>query len=314
MAKYIIKRLGSAVISLFIITACIFLLLRLMPIEGYLGAGYEKMSPEVVQNQLRSLGLLDPVWVQLKNFYVNLFHGNLGISWIYRPNVPITDILAAKIPISISMGAAAMALALVVGLPLGVVMSRFKGGLPDKLGTSFIVLLNAVPVVVFYLIIQLYGSKIFGVPMLFSKTDWRTWILPTVCLSIGSIANYAMWMRRYMVDELNSDYVRLAMAKGVSRRNIMYHHVFRNAFVPMIQLLPASLLMTIMGSIYVESLFSVPGMGGLLVDVIKRQDNTMVQALVLIFATMGILGLLLGDLLMALADPRIKLTRGEDGR
>lgn len=314
MAKYIAKRLAFAVISLFIISTCIFLLLRLMPIEGYLGAGYEKMSPEVVQNQLRNLGLLDPVWVQLQRFYINLFHGNLGTSWIYRPNVPISDILAAKIPISVSMGAAAMALALVIGLPLGVVMSRFKGGLPDKLGTGFIVLLNAVPVVVFYLLIQLYGSKVFGIPMLFSKADWRTWILPTVCLSIGSIANYAMWMRRYMVDELNSDYVRLAMAKGVSRRNIMYHHVFRNAFVPMIQLLPSSLLLTIMGSIYVESLFSVPGMGGLLVDVIKRQDNTMVQALVLIFACMGILGLLLGDLMMALADPRIKLTRGEEGR
>ena len=145
--------------------------------------------------------------------------------------------------------------------------------------------------------------------MLFNKNDVSTWILPIICLSLGNIANYAMWMRRYMVDQLNSDYVKLAMAKGVSRRDIMYKHVFRNAFVPMVQLLPSSLLLTIMGSIYVESLFSIPGMGGLLIDVIKRQDNTMVQALVLIYACMGILGLLLGDLLMAVVDPRIKLSK-----
>ena len=87
----------------------------------------------------------------------------------------------------------------------------------------------------------------------------------------------------------------------------MYKHVFRNAFVPMLQQLPSSFLLTIMGSIYIESLFSIPGMGGLLIDVIKRQDNTMVQALVLIYACMGIIGLLLGDILMALGDPRIKL-------
>ena len=307
--KYILKRLAMAVLSLFIITTIIFLLLRMMPIEGYLGAGYEQMSAETIENSLRNLGLLDPIHVQLKNFYVNLFHGDLGTSWIYRPKVPITEILAPKIPISLTLGALAMLLALVVGIPLGVVMSRFKGKWPDKLGTGFIVLLNAVPVVVFYLFIQIYGSKALGVSMLFNKNDVSTWILPIICLSLGNIANYAMWMRRYMVDQLNSDYVKLAMAKGVSRRDIMYKHVFRNAFVPMVQLLPSSLLLTIMGSIYVESLFSIPGMGGLLIDVIKRQDNTMVQALVLIYACMGILGLLLGDLLMAVVDPRIKLSK-----
>jgi oligopeptide transport system permease protein len=111
------------------------------------------------------------------------------------------------------------------------------------------------------------------------------------------------------VDQLNSDYVKLATAKGISRREILYKHVFRNAFVPMLQQLPSSFLLTIMGSIYIESLFSIPGMGGLLVDVIKRQDNTVVQALVLIYSVLGIIGLLLGDLLMAAVDPRISFTK-----
>jgi len=314
MVKYILKRLGLAILSLVAITAIIFILLRQMPIEGYLGAAVEKMSPEAIENSLRQLGLLDPLHIQLKNFYVNLLQGDLGDSMVYRPNVPVVEIIAPKIPLSLAFGFASLCLALAVGLPLGILMSRSKGNLADKLGTGFIVLLNAVPMVVFYLFIQIYGSRATGIPMLFSRSDPRTWILPVICLSLANIANYAMWMRRYMVDQLNSDYVKLATAKGISRREILYKHVFRNAFVPMLQQLPSSFLLTIMGSIYIESLFSIPGMGGLLIDVIKRQDNTMVQALVLIYACMGIIGLLLGDLLMAISDPRIKLEQKEGAR
>jgi oligopeptide transport system permease protein len=127
-------------------------------------------------------------------------------------------------------------------------------------------------------------------------------------MSLGSIAGYAMWMRRYMVDELNKDYIRLAKAKGLNNKTIMVHHVLRNAFVPMAQYLPVSILLTISGSIYIESLYSIPGMGGLLVDAIQRQDNPLVQALVLIYASLGIIGLLTGDILMGIFDPRIKLT------
>ena len=118
----------------------------------------------------------------------------------------------------------------------------------------------------------------------------------------------------YFQDESNKDYVMLARAKGVSSKKIMSGHVFRNAFVPLVQYLPTSFLITLMGSIYVESLYSVPGMGGLLVDVIQRQDNTVVQALVLIYAAISILGLLIGDILMAVVDPRISLNKKEGAR
>ena len=136
----------------------------------------------------------------------------------------------------------------------------------------------------------------------------------SICMSLGGIANYAMWIRRYMVDELNKDYIKLARAKGLKNSLVMSRHVIRNAFVPMAQQLPTNILMTISGSIYVESLFSIPGMGGLLVSAIQRQDNTLVQALVLIYSCIGILGLFLGDLLMALCDPRIKLGKKGGGR
>ena len=133
-------------------------------------------------------------------------------------------------------------------------------------------------------------------------------------LSIGNIAYYAMWLRRYMVDESNKDYIRLARAKGVPNGKISFRHVFRNAFVPLVQYIPNSILFTLMGSLYVESLYSVPGMGGLLVTAIKRQDNTLVQALVLIYAVISILGLLFGDILMGIVDPRISFAKKEGSR
>ena len=116
------------------------------------------------------------------------------------------------------------------------------------------------------------------------------------------------------MDESNKDYVRLARAKGVPAGVISRRHIFRNAFVPLVQFIPTSVILTLMGSLYVESLYSIPGMGGLLVTVIQRQDNTVVQALVLFYAAISILGMLVGDLLMALLDPRITLGKKEGGR
>ena len=135
-----------------------------------------------------------------------------------------------------------------------------------------------------------------------------------IALFSSTIAYYAMWLRRYMVDENNKDYVKLARAKGVNESKITMRHVFRNAFVPMIQYIPTSLMYTVCGSIYIESLYSIPGMGGLLVDVISRQDNPMVQAIVMIYSCIGIVGLILGDLLMVLVDPRISLHGKGDAR
>ncbi|QHQ61341.1 ABC transporter permease subunit [Anaerocolumna sedimenticola] len=308
MIKYLAKRLARSVITLIIIISIVFILLRLMPIEGYF-QNFDKLTKEQIHTGIVNMGLDKPVPIQLKNFFIQLLHGDLGVSRIYRANVPITKILSGKIPISLTLGGISLFLSLVLGIPLGTLMARSKGKFWDKFGTAFIVFIQAVPAAVYYLFIQVYGHDFFGFSMLFSKDNFATWILPIISLSLGNIAYYSMWLRRYMVDESNKDYVKLAVAKGVSSKNIMMKHIFRNAFVPMIQYLPSSFLNTIIGSIYVESLYSVPGMGGLLVDVVKRQDNTMVQAIVILFACVGILGLILGDILMTIIDPRISFSK-----
>jgi len=314
MIRYILKRFSQSLVTLFIVVSLVFLLMRLLPLEGYFAEGYDKLSEEQKVAALDRMGLLDPWYVQLGNFYVKLSRGDLGTSIIYRRDVPVTEVIAPRIPYSMFFGIFATLLALVAGLSLGVFMARKKGRVLDKAGTAYIVLINAMPSAVYLLFIQLYGTSLFNLPILFDKYRVKSWILPAISLSLGGIAGYAMWIRRYMVDELNKDYIKLARAKGLPEKLIMVRHVMRNAFVPMAQYLPAAILSTISGSIYIESLYSIPGMGGLLVDVIQRQDNPMVQALVLIFSSVGIIGLFLGDILMAMFDPRIKLVKGEGSR
>ena len=208
----------------------------------------------------------------------------------------------------------AMIVSLVVGIPLGSVMGRFKHRLPDQIGTAIVILIQAVPAAVYYLYIQMYGTTALNIGLLFKADRWQYWVLPVFSMSLGNIAFYAMWLRRYMVDESNKDYVLLARAKGASENRIALRHVFRNAMVPLVQYIPSAFLNTVVGSIYIESLYSIPGMGGLLVTCVQRHDNTMVQGIVLLYACVGIIGLILGDLLMVLIDPRISLGKKEGGR
>ena len=296
-----------------ILITIVFILVRAMPEEGYF-SNYEKMSPQQIEVGLRKMGLKDPLYVQVGKFIYNALHGDLGTSYRYRINAKITDIISSKIGISMNVGLISMVVSLPLGMALGILMARSKGGFADKLGNAYIVFIQAVPNAVYFIFIQLYGSDLFGVSMLYKETEWTSLILPVISLALPSISSYAMWLRRYMVDETNKDYIKLARAKGVPNSTIWFRHVFRNSVVPMVNLIPGSILLTISGSIYVESLYSIPGMGGLLVDVIKRQDNNMVLALVVIFAVMSILGLLLGDLLMAVVDPRISFTKKEGSR
>ncbi len=317
MAKYITKRVLHAIFTLLIVICIVFVLLRQMPIEGYFN-NIDKLTEAQVQAGLTRLGLTRPLPVQIFNYLKQvLLEGDLGTSNKFREGYSIAKIVASKAPISIKLGLLSLGVSLVVGMSLGILMARStrtKWKAWDKFGTVFIVVVQAVPSAVYHLLIQLYGSDLLGVSMLFKESDLKTWILPVFSLSIGSIAYYAMWLRRYMVDEANKDYIRLARAKGVPSGRISRSHVFRNAVVPLVQYLPNSILLTLVGSLYVESLYSIPGMGGLLIQVIKLQDNTMVQALVLIYSAISVLGLLLGDVAMALADPRISFVKKEGAR
>lgn len=310
MLKYTLGRVGRAGITIFLVLSIVFLLMRLMPTDIYFDGRTDTMSDTVKENILKELGLLDPWYIALPNFWKDLLiHGDLGESIMIRKGLPVTEIMWPKAKVSFEFGIISLGIQLLIGMTLGVMMARKKGGIVDKGGNLYVLLINALPQAVYFLLIQIYLSTWLNLPMLFKSSIPQSRILPIICLSLGGIASNAMWMRRYMVDQLNMDYIRLARAKGMTSSQVAFHHIFRNALVPMVQSLPASLLFTISGSLYVEALFSINGMGGLLIQSIQRQDNTLVQAMVLLYSVISVVGLLLGDLAMMLVDPRITFTK-----
>lgn len=310
MAKYTVKRLLQSALTVLIIVTVVFLLLRMLPTDYYFTEEeLIKLSEELKQDRLQAAGLTDPLHVQLVRFYGELLHGDLGTSRRIQAGVAVTEVMASKFAVSMRLGLLSMAISLIVGIAVGVAQTLNKDKVIDHIGTVYVIFVNAVPSLVSFSLILALGTKVFGLPSLYSTNDVaRTSVLPVVCLSIGSIAYYALWTRRYMVDELNKDYIRLAKIKGMSSKTIMIKHVLKNAFVPIIAYIPGSLLSTIGGSLLVERFFSVPGMGPLMTDAISRYDTSVVQACVIIYAGLGVIGVFLGDVMMMLFDPRIKLT------
>ncbi len=316
MLKYTIKRLLHSCITILIVVTIVFLLLRMLPTDYYFTEEQMiKLRRYELDEQLRAAGLLDPPLVQLFRFYRQLARFDLGTSRRIQNSVPVTKVIGGKFVTSMRLGWISLAISVVVGTMLGVTQARSKGKFLDHVGTAYTVFVRAVPALVSYSLVLVLGARVFHLPSMYSTRDVvRSSILPVACLSLVSSAGYMVWTRRYMVDELNKDYIRLAKLKGLSTRSVMYKHVLKNAFVPMAQYLPQSVLLWTGGSMLVERFFSVPGLGTLMTDAIGRYDLNIVQALVIMYASMGIVGVFLGDVLMTLLDPRIRLSGKESTR
>lgn len=309
MIKYTMKRLLQTVVTVLIVATVVFLLMRLLPSDYFFTEDQQmKLTYEQKQEQLEAAGLTDPVPEQLGRFYRQILRFDFGESRRIQSGIAVTDVIGSKFTVSMRLGCTSLIVSLIVGVLLGIIQTLNKDRIFDHVGTAYTVFVNAVPSLVSYSLVLVFGSKVLGLPALYStRNASRSSILPIVCLSLASIASYALWTRRYMVDELNKDYIKLARIKGMSSGSIMVKHVFKNAFVPLVQYIPASFLYTIGGSLLVERFFSVPGMGPLLTDAITRYDVNVVQTLAILYATLGTLGVFLGDILMMLVDPRIKL-------
>lgn len=316
MLKYTIKRLFQSVITVLLIATVVFLLMRCLPNDYYFTEDeLMNLTDEQLDGILEEAGLLDPVPQQLFRFYGEIFRFDFGESRRIQRGVDVVDVIGEKIVVSMKNGGIALCLSLVTGVLIGVVQTLNKDRFLDHIGTGFTVFVNAVPSIVSFSLILVFGSKVLGLPSLYSSRKvMMSSIMPIVCLSLSSTAGYALWTRRYMVDELNKDYIKLARIKGLSSSKIMIKHVLKNAFVPLAQYLPASFLATIGGFLLVERFFSVPGMGPLLTDAVARYDVNIVQTLSLLYATLGVVGAFLGDILMTALDPRISLVEKEGTR
>ena len=212
---------------------------------------------------------------------------------------------------SFIMGIFAMVLAYGIGLPVGVLMARNKDKMADKLGMVYIIFIIAVPSLAYIYLFRYFATTLFNLPSVFTTYgpgDVRSWVLPIISLSLPSIAGLMLWTRRYVVDQMNSDYVKFAKSKGLNQREIFNNHIFKNAIIPIAQGIPASLAGCITGAIITESIYSVGGMGKMLPNAIKQYNNVMIVALAFMFSSVSVLSVLAGDIVLTKVDPRISLS------
>ncbi|MBR5741398.1 MAG: ABC transporter permease, partial [Firmicutes bacterium] len=212
------------------------------------------------------------------------------------------------------MGIFAMLLAYFVGLPIGVMMAKHKDKLVDKLGMVYIIFIIAVPSLAYIYLFRYIMTNLFDLPSIFTTYgagDIRSWVLPTISLALPSIAGLMLWSRRYVVDQMISDYVKFAKAKGLNQSEIFYRHIFKNAIIPIAHGIPASLAGCIAGAIITEAIYSVGGMGKMLPRAINQYNNTMIVALAFMFSTISVLAVIAGDIIITKVDPRISLSEKE---
>lgn len=215
----------------------------------------------------------------------------------------------SRIGYSFIIGIISTASAYILGLPLGILMARKKDKFVDKLGTVYIVFIIAVPSLAYIFLFKAIGGKL-GLPTAFNTDQMvrSMYILPIVSLALPSIANLMKWMRRYMIDQMNSDYVKFARSGGLTEGEIFNKHIMKNASIPIIQGIPASVLFAMTGAIITERVYAVPGAGGLLTTAIAAYDNGVIVGVTLFYAVLSVIALILGDILMAMVDPRISFS------
>jgi oligopeptide transport system permease protein len=195
-------------------------------------------------------------------------------------------------------------------------MARKKDKLIDKLGTLYIVFIIAVPSLAYIFMFKAIGDKMNAaagravLPTTFDMTNptWLMYILPIISLSLPSIANLMKWLRRYMIDQMNSDYVKFARSGGLSESEIFSKHVLKNAIIPIVHGIPGAVLGSMVGAIITERVYVVPGAGNLLTEAINKYDNGVIVGVTLFYATLSVVSIILGDVLMSLVDPRISFT------
>lgn len=216
---------------------------------------------------------------------------------------------------SYMFGVTSILLAYLLAMPAGIYMARKRGKFADKLGIVYINLLIAVPSLAFIFFMKFLGSK-FGLPDLFPQLGYKnikSFIMPILILALMATPGIMMWLRRYMLDQSNSDYVKFAKAKGLSEKEIFNKHILKNAIIPIVNGIPASIILAISGAVITETVFAIPGMGKMLPDAIQASNNNIVITLTFIFTTLSIFAVMIGDILMTLVDPRIQLdSRKED--
>ncbi len=306
--RYIFKRLLISVLTLLAIILVLFILLKLMPGSPF---NDEKLNDQQRVALNAKYGLDQPIYVQFGRYVFNLVQGDYGVSYNISKNTPISQLIETRLPVSMAVGGMAVGLGAIIGLILGVVAALKNKTIIDSICTIISVLGVSVPSYVFALgLSYTLGFKLQWLPMLYDMKDpFMSSLMPSIALSMFTLASIARFTRNEMLEVLGSDYMLLAESKGISGAPLIMRHALRNALIPIITVLAPLLVDLITGSLVVEKIFSIPGVGSLLVATIQSNDYNVVIALSFIYSALYIGIMLVVDILYGIIDPRIRLAK-----
>lgn len=308
MKKYIAKRMFVSIITILIILLLLFCMLQFMPGSPF---NDEKLSETQVQVLNQKYGLDQPIVVQFVNYVKNVVKGDFGVSYSISKNTDISKLLNTRLPVSFRIGGQAVVFGAIIGIMLGIAAALKSGTWIDSICTIVSVLGVSLPSYVFALAMAYflgYRANIF--PLLYNSAEaFASSVMPTIALAMFSIATVARFTRTELLEVLDSDYMLLAESKGITGRTLIVRHALRNALIPIITVLAPLVVDLMIGSLVIEKIFSIPGIGSLMVTAIQSNDYNVTITIAFIYSVMYIVLMLAVDILYGVIDPRIRLAK-----
>lgn len=309
MSKYIIKRLLISLATLFTILFVLFLMLEFMPGSPF---NDEKLTESQKLLLYAKYGLDQPFIIRFLNYAKNMLSGDLGLSYVINKNLDVSSMIAERFSVSIRIGLQAMVLGSLIGLLFGTIAAVKHNTWIDTLFSVFSILGVSIPSYVIALGLAYFiGFKLGWFPILYnvSKPALSS-VLPTISLSMFTIANIARFTRSEMIDVFNSEYMLLVRSKGVKEYKVILNHALRNTLIPIITVMGPILVGLLTGSMVIERIFAIPGIGSLMVLAIQNNDYNVVIACAFIYSFLYIFVMFIIDILYGIIDPRIRVAKG----
>ncbi len=306
MAKYILRRLIISLLTIWLLATVTFFLLRTLP-----GNPFQTemlLSVEIQKKMMSYYGLDKSLIEQYFTYMGNLLRGNMGYSLKFT-NRTVNSIIAMSFPVSAKLGLQSIAVALPIGLFLGVVAARGRGKTVDYICVLISVIGISIPSFILGSFLQyIFAIKLKILPMAQWITEIHT-VLPTVALAMANLATLAMFMRSSMLEITTQDYIKTAKAKGLSEGKVIWNHQIRNAFVPILTVLGPMVATILIGTFAIEQIFAIPGLGRHFVNSITGLDYTMTMGLTIFYGTFMVVANFLVDIAYGIVDPRIRIAK-----
>lgn len=304
MFKYIIKRIGLAIVTIWAVATITFFLMNLVPGGPFLSE--KAVSPKAMAALEAKYGLDKPLFEQYITYLTDALHGDFGDSLKQRGRT-VTSIIVTKFPVSARVGGVAVLVALLLGIPLGCIAAMHRGKFLDNLISVISTCGIAVPSFVICTVLMYFLGVHLKILPTYSLTSWKHYVMPVMALSFYPMAYIMRLMRSSMLDVLGQDYMRTCKAKGVSQAVSIFKHALRNAILPVITYVGPMLAYTLTGSFVVEKIFTIPGLGGEFIGSISSRDYTVIMGTTIFLATLLIVMNVIVDIIYKIVDPRIKL-------